>query len=238
MCELDKEKLPAHVGIIMDGNGRWAKGRGLPRAAGHRAGTERLKGIVRLSSELGVKVLTVFAFSTENWKRPQAEVDTLLALLREYFEKEIDELNRNNVKIRILGSLTNLPEGVRDLMRGAMSKTEGNDGLQFNIAFNYGGRAEVVRAAKRLAIELRDGVIGADDINEEALMSKLYTSGQPDVDLVIRTSGEARLSNFLLLQSSYAELYFTDTYWPDFSDEEYIRALKDYSARERRYGGV
>lgn len=238
MYDLDKEKLPRHVGVIMDGNGRWAKTRGLPRAAGHRAGTERLKGIVRLCSDIGIEVLTVYAFSTENWKRPQAEVDTLLSLLREYFEKEIDELNENNVRIRILGSLTNLPEGVRDLMRSAMYKTEKNDGLQFNIAFNYGGRAEIVRAVRLLATEVRDGVLDPDDVDEAAVMSKLYTAGQPDADFVIRTSGEARLSNFLLMQASYAELYFTKTYWPDFSDEEFISALRDFGARERRYGGV
>ncbi len=236
--ELDREKLPRHIGIIMDGNGRWAKAKGLPRAMGHRAGTERLTGIVRLTSDLGIRVLTVYAFSTENWKRPKAEIDTLMELLREYFVKEIDELHANHVKIKVIGELKGLPQGVRSLLCSAMEKTAKNEGLIFNIAFNYGGRAEAVRAAKQLAMELRDGVIGLEDINEEALMAKLYTSGQPDVDLVIRTSGEERLSNFLPLQTVYSELYFTGTYWPDFSDEEYMRALADYASRDRRYGGV
>ena len=155
MDDLSIEKLPRHVGVIMDGNGRWAKARSLPRAAGHRAGTERLKGIVRLSSELGIEVLTVYAFSTENWKRPQAEVDTLLSLLREYFDKEIEELHANRVRIRILGALNKLPESVRVLLQSAMEKTKDTDGLQFNIAFNYGGRDEVVRAARLLAMEVR-----------------------------------------------------------------------------------
>lgn len=236
--ELDRQKLPRHVGVIMDGNGRWAKAKGLPRAMGHRAGTERLTGIVRKSSDLGVRYLTVYAFSTENWKRPKAEVDTLMELLREYFAKEIDELHANHVKINVMGAIEELPQGIRALLQAAMDKTAQNDGLQFNIAFNYGGRAEVVRAAKRLAMELRDGVLELGDIDEAALMRHLYTGGQPDVDLVIRTSGEQRLSNFMLLQTAYAELYFTDTYWPDFSDEEYERALAAFAARERRYGGV
>lgn len=236
--ELNPEKLPIHVGIIMDGNGRWAKQKGLPRAIGHRAGTERLQGIVKKTSDLGIGYLTVYAFSTENWKRPKAEVETLMELLREYFEKEIEELHKNHVCIRILGELSGLPEGIRKLLCAAMEKTAGNSGLNFNIAFNYGGRAEAAYAARKLAMELLDGVLTLDDIDEKALMTHLYTKNQPDVDLVIRTSGEERLSNFMPLQAAYAELYFTDVYWPDFSDEEYIRALADFAARDRRYGGI
>ncbi len=235
---LDMAKLPKHVAIIMDGNGRWAKKRNLPRALGHRAGTERLTGIVRKTDELGIPYLTVYAFSTENWRRPKAEVDTLMELLREYFVKEIDELHRNRVKIRILGDMEGLPKGVRELLDAAVEKTALNDGLCFNIAFNYGGRAEVVHAARSLAEQYKEGRLNLEEINEEALMQSLYTAGQSDVDLVIRTSGERRLSNFLPLQTAYAELYFTDVYWPDFSDEEYLRALADFAGRDRRYGGV
>ena len=200
--------LPRHVAIIMDGNGRWAKARGLSRSAGHRAGTERLRGIIRTSSDLGIEVLSIFAFSTENWQRPQAEVDVLMGLLREFFSKEIDELDQNGVRIRILGCLSDVSQG------------------------------EIARAARLLAEDVQRGVLTAAEVDEAALMRRLYTHDQPEVDFLIRTSGEERLSNFLLLQSAYAELYFTDTYWPDFSDEAYREALRDYASRDRRYGRV
>lgn len=238
MDEAVKDKLPRHVGIIMDGNGRWAAAHGFSRARGHRAGVERLRGVIRLSSDLGIEVISVYAFSTENWKRPAGEVDTLMALLREFFTTEIDELHANRVKIRILGALTGLPAGIRGLLQAAMDKTAENDGLQLNIAFNYGSRAEVVRAAQMLAREVRDGVMEAAQIDEAALLDKLYTAGQPDMDFLIRTSGEQRLSNFLLLQAAYAELYFTPVYWPDFTDDLYREALQSFAARERRYGGI
>lgn len=230
--------LPRHVAIIMDGNGRWAKERGLNRSAGHRAGTERLRGIIRTSSDLGVEVLSIFAFSTENWQRPQAEVDVLMGLLREFFSKEIDELDANRVRIRILGSLSDVSQSVRAILEAAQARTAANTGLQLNIAFNYGSRSEIVRAARLLAEAVQQGAITPAAIDEPALMQRLYTHDQPDVDLLIRTSGELRLSNFLLLQCAYAELYFTDRYWPDFSDEAYRDALRDYAARDRRYGRV
>lgn len=230
--------LPRHVAIIMDGNGRWAKARGLSRSAGHRAGTERLRGIIRTSSDLGIEVLSIFAFSTENWQRPQAEVDVLMGLLREFFSKEIDELDQNGVRIRILGCLSDVSQGVRALLEAAQTRTAGNTGLQLNIAFNYGSRSEIARAARLLAEDVQRGVLTAAEVDEAALMRRLYTHDQPEVDFLIRTSGEERLSNFLLLQSAYAELYFTDTYWPDFSDEAYREALRDYASRDRRYGRV
>ncbi|MDO5111113.1 MAG: isoprenyl transferase [Clostridia bacterium] len=232
------ENLPRHVGVIMDGNGRWAKQQGLGRSAGHRAGTERLRGIIRTSSDLGVEVLSIFAFSTENWKRPQGEVDVLMGLLREFFSEELDALDENRVRIRILGALEDVSQGVRRILREAMERTAANTGLQLNIAFNYGSRSEAVRAARLLAAEVQAGRMTVDGIDEAALMQRLYTHDQPDVDFVIRTSGEMRLSNFLLLQCAYAEFYFTDTLWPDFSDEEYKQALLAYAARDRRYGGV
>jgi len=236
--ELDKSRLPRHVAIIMDGNGRWAKQRNLPRAAGHRAGTERLRGIVRKSSEWGVEALTVYAFSTENWKRPRAEIEALMELLREYFVKELDELHQNHVRVRLLGSLEGLRPGIRGLLERAMEQTAANGGLRFNIAFNYGGRAEIARAARLLAQEAQSGALRPEDIGEETVMARLYTAGEADVDLLIRTGGEKRLSNFLPLQTAYAELCFSDLHWPDFSDEAYAQALSDFARRQRRYGGV
>ena len=213
--------LPKHVGIIMDGNGRYATRRGLPRSMGHRAGTERLRGIIKLSSDLGIEALSLYAFSTENWKRPKIEVDTLFAIFMEYFIKEVEDLHKNNVAIRAMGNIAALPEKVYAQCMAAMEKTKNNTGLKLNIALNYGSR--------RLNIE---------DIDEKCVMSRLYTRGLSDVDLVIRTGGEQRLSNFMLLQSAYAEFVFTDTLWPDFSDECYIAALGEFAHRNRRYGGL
>lgn len=227
--------IPKHVAIIMDGNGRWAQSRRLPRSAGHRAGTDRLRGIIRLSSDLGIQSLTLYAFSTENWKRPSDEVSTLMGLLIEYFTKEIDELFSNNVHIRIIGAYQALPAGARSAVERAMKRTEENSGLNLNIALNYGSRAEILRAANLAAKQAQ--VTGAE-ISEELFESFLYTQGQADVDLLIRTSGEQRLSNFLLYQISYAEFLFPEEYWPDFSDECYIEALKTYQSRSRRFGGL
>lgn len=232
------ENLPAHVGIIMDGNGRWAKGRGLPRVMGHRAGMNRLKGIIRFSSDVGVKALSMYAFSTENWRRPQAEVSALFELLIEYFSKEIDELDANNVCIRALGDIDALPEQVAAAIHAAVLRTEKNDGLMLNIAMNYGGRTEIARAARELAARAARGDMTLDEIDEQALADGLYTAGLPELDLVIRTAGDQRLSNFLLYQAAYAELMFVQEYWPDFSDERYADCLRAFSKRARRFGGL
>ena len=230
--------LPRHVGIIMDGNGRYATRRGLPRSMGHRAGTERLRGIIRLSSDLGIEALSLYAFSTENWKRPKPEVDTLFSIFMEYFIKEVDALHKNNVAIRAMGDIEALPEKVCRECLAAMEKTGSNTGLKLNIGLNYGGRAETLHAVKSIAGDIISGKLNIEDIDEGSMMQRLYTSGLPDVDLVIRTGGEKRLSNFMLLQSAYAELIFTDTLWPDFSDECYIAALEEFAHRNRRYGGL
>lgn len=232
---LNPQGIPKHVAIIMDGNGRWAQSRRLPRSAGHRAGTDRLRGIIRLSSDLGIASLTLYAFSTENWKRPSDEVGTLMGLLIEYFTKEIDELHENNVRIKIIGAYEGLPAGPRAAVERAMKRTEANTGLILNIALNYGSRAEILRAATLAAKQAQEN--GAA-ITEELFESFLYTHDQADVDLLIRTSGEQRLSNFLLYQLSYAEFLFPEEYWPDFSDERYIEALKTYQSRSRRFGGL
>ena len=233
---LDQERMPRHVAIIMDGNGRWAKNRGLPRLAGHNAGMKAMKEIVKKSSAVGVGYLTVYAFSTENWKRPSDEVGTLMALLIEYFTKEIDELFSNNVRIRIIGAYEEFAPTVRNVIERAMKRTENNTGLNLNIALNYGSRAEILRAAN---LAMRQALAeGKSEITADMLEQNLYTAGQPEVDLVIRTSGEHRFSNFLLYQISYAEFVFPEEYWPDFSDEAYLEALRVYQSRSRRFGGL
>lgn len=225
------QRLPRHVGIIMDGNGRWAKARGLPRPLGHRAGMERLRGLIRLSSDIGIEALSLYAFSTENWKRPESEIEALLGLFMEYFLKELDELHRNGVRIRVLGDAGAFPPRIQEAIATAAGKTGKNGGLKLNIALNYGSRAEVVRAANLLAER------GAP-VDEAALMGALYTAGLPDLDLVIRTGGEQRLSNFLLLQAAYAELIFIQDYFPDFTDGRYVDCLREYQRRSRRFGDV
>ena len=233
---LVKAALPKHVAIIMDGNGRWAKSRKLSRSAGHRAGVDRLRGIIRLSSDLGITSLTLYAFSTENWKRPSDEVGTLMALLIEYFTKEIDELFANNVRIRIIGAYEEFAPAVRNVIDRAMKRTEQNTGLNLNIALNYGSRAEILRAAN---LAMRQAIAeGKSEITADMLERNLYTFGQPEVDLVIRTSGEMRFSNFLLYQISYAEFLFPEEYWPDYSDEAYLASLRTYQSRSRRFGGL
>ena len=233
---LAKEALPRHVAVIMDGNGRWAKAKKLSRSAGHRAGVDRLRGIIRMSSDLGIASLTLYAFSTENWKRPSDEIGTLMALLIEYFTKEIDELFANHVRIRIIGAYEEFAPAVRSVIERAMKRTENNTGLNLNIALNYGSRAEILRAAN---LAMRQAVAeGKSGITAEMLEQNLYTAGQPEVDLVIRTSGEQRVSNFLLYQVSYAEFLFPEEYWPDFSDEAYLNALRVYQSRSRRFGGL
>jgi undecaprenyl diphosphate synthase len=226
------ERIPFHVGIIMDGNGRWARQRGLPRLAGHRAGVENIRRVLRGSVEFGVKMLTIYAFSTENWKRPAAEVDGLLGLFARVIDRELDELHREGVQLRCIGRREGISESLESKVRRAIELTKENDQLILNVAFNYGGRAEIVDAVQRI---VRDRV-AAEDVTEELVGQYLYTAGCPDPDLIIRTSGEFRTSNFLIWQAAYAEYYVTPTFWPDFDKEELFQALLAYSQRERRFG--
>ena len=231
---VDKERLPRHVAVIMDGNGRWAKSRGLPRGAGHRAGVERVRTIIRMSSDIGIKYLTLYAFSTENWKRPKDEVGTLMKLLLEYLRQELAELHEKNVRILTLGDISMLPKEVVGEIERAKQTTKDNTGLTVNMALNYGSRQEIVSAFKK-AIDMN---IKGEDVDEQLISSFLYTAEQPDPDLMIRTSGEKRISNFLLYQLAYAELYFADVHWPDFDEAEYAKALADFASRDRRFGAV
>ena len=232
---LASESIPRHVAIIMDGNGRWAKARGQMRSAGHRAGVDALRDIIRFSSDSGVEALTVYAFSTENKKRPPEEIGVLCGLLIEYFKKEIDELDENRVRIKSIGDLSWFPENVQAAVLNAEARTADNEGLKLNIALNYGSQAEIVRAVKYAAAVARKE---NREPEKEDFEAGLYTAGLPPVDLLIRTSGEERISNFLLYQLAYAELYFTDVYWPDFTKEEYIKALTAFAKRSRRFGGL
>ncbi|EPR44337.1 Undecaprenyl pyrophosphate synthase [Desulfovibrio sp. X2] len=226
--------LPQHLAIIMDGNGRWAKARGLPRSEGHRAGTEAAKAVITRCRELGVRHLTLYTFSSENWARPQDEVGFLFKLLTEFLTRELPNLMSQSIRLLVLGEMQALPFAARQILNHAVRKSAGNSEMILNLALNYGGRAEIVRAARRCVEE----GLPADEITEEALAQRLYTVGQPDPDLVIRTSGELRLSNYLLFQAAYSELYFTDTLWPDFSPAELDKALADYATRQRRFGGI
>ena len=229
--------LPRHVAIIMDGNGRWAKQHKIRIALGHRQGVETLRAIIRESSDLGIEALSLYAFSTENWRRSPDEVEALMGLLLEFFTSEIDELDQKNVCIRILGDKEGMPEKQREALYNAEARTGNNTGLKLNIALNYGGRAELVRAARILAEKAVRGEIKPEEIDEAALADALYTKGLPDVDLLIRTSGEMRLSNFLLYQCAYAEFEFPTVLWPDFSLEDYHKALETFASRDRRFGG-
>ncbi len=239
MAELltnDRTLLTKHVAIIMDGNGRWAKRKHMPRSYGHKKGVEKVREIVKASSRLGIQALTLFAFSTENWKRPKEEVGFLMSLLMEYLKNEVRELHENGVVLRCIGNRSQLsPELVR-VIEESEQATAGNSGLRLTVAVNYGGRDEVLAAAASLAEDYKLGKISAP--SEEEFEKRLCSSFLPDVDLMIRTSGEMRISNFLLYTGSYAELYFTDVYWPDFSEEEYVKALNAYLGRNRRYGGT
>ena len=232
---LQRETIPRHVAIIMDGNGRWAKARGMMRSAGHRAGVNALRDIIRFSSDAGVEALTVYAFSTENQKRPAEEINVLCGLLIEYFRKEIDELDENRVCIRSIGDLSWFGQNVQDAVRTAEKRTAANEGLKLNIALNYGSQAEIIRA-----MQLASAAAAAEGRmpTQEDFEANLYTAGLPPVDLLIRTSGEERISNYLLYQIAYAELYFTDVYWPDFTKSEYIKALQAFAKRSRRFGGL
>lgn len=235
---LDTDKLPRHLALIMDGNGRWAKARSLPRLAGHQRGGETLKTIIRYCSDIGIRYLTVYAFSTENWSRPQDEVDGLMELLVRFLQAETDELHANRVRMKVLGDLSRLPKPAREAFEEALARMAVNDGLTFCIALNYGSRDEILRGVRALATDVREGQLDPEDINEERFSGSLYTAGIPDPDLLIRTSGELRISNFLLWQIAYSELWFTETPWPDFTPGELEKALLAYQDRERRYGKI
>lgn len=233
---MDFTALPKHVAIIMDGNGRWARKRRLPRVSGHRAGIASVRDTVEASARLGLQVLTLYAFSQENWKRPRVEVDMLMRLLREYLRKELDTLLRNDIRFQVIGRIDELTPRVRQELEKGMEATSGCKGLTFNIALAYGGRTEIVDACRRLLEE--HGSRDPAEVDEAMFARYLYTAGQPDPDLLIRTSGEMRLSNFLLWQVAYSELWVTDTLWPDFRHAELFRAILDFQKRERRYGGI
>ena len=232
------QRLPRHVAIIMDGNGRWAQGKGLIRTAGHKAGVKTLKNILKAAIDLRIEALTVYAFSTENWKRPRPEVEFLMKLFSEYLIKELEEMNDYNVRIRFIGRMAGMPEGLQRQMREAEALMKDNTGIRFNVAANNGGQDELIRAAQSLAREAAAGEIAPEDIDAEAIDQQLDTAGDPPVDLVIRTSGDQRLSNFLLWQSAYAEFYFTDVNWPDFTPACFVDALVDFAGRDRRFGGL
>ena len=231
------EKLPKHVAIIMDGIGRWAKKHKLSVSRGHRQGTETLREIIRHTDDLGIGALSLYAFSTENWNRSEEEVAALMQLMLDFFDSEIDELDAKNVRILILGDKGRLPEKQREVLKEAEKRTEKNTGLRLNIAVNYGSRAEIVKATQEIAALVKNGEMQAEEINEKTISDHLYTAGQPDVDLMIRTSGEQRLSNFMLYQNAYAEFVFPEALWPDFSVHDYDVALDAYGRRDRRYGG-
>ncbi len=236
--EIDYNALPKHIGVIMDGNGRWAKRRGLPRSAGHSAGADNLKKIVTECNKMGVGYITVYAFSTENWKRPQDEVDYLMNLLLNYLRDAENSLAGENVVVRAIGSRKELSAEIQEQIIKTEKFTEKNTGIVMNIALNYGSREEITHAVRQIASDAAAGKISAEDITEDTIADNLYTAGQPEVDLLIRTSGEMRLSNFMLWQVSYAEMWFTDKYWPDFSIDDLHRAILDYQKRGRRFGGV
>src|SRR2546430_7064646 len=232
--QIDFERLPEHIAIIMDGNGRWAAQRHLPRVEGHRAGIDAVRDTVETAARLGISVLTLYAFSIENWKRPAAEISTLMMLLKRYLRSELKTLLTNDIKFNVIGRMEDLAPDVQNELRAAMDRTANEGGMLFNIALNYGGRAEIVHAVRR-AIASH---VAPDDLDEQRFASFLYTAGQPDPDLLIRTSGEMRVSNFLLWQIAYAEIWVTDTLWPDFRQRHLLEAIVAYQKRDRRYGGI
>lgn len=230
--------IPRHVAIIMDGNGRWAKTRGLPRVAGHHSGMKTVKRITMAANELGIEYLTLYAFSTENWKRPKAEVEFLMKLPQEFLAIELDELIENNVQVRMMGYKEELPDYTLDAVEQAIRRTAGNTGLVLNFALNYGSRKEMTDAVRKLCADVRDGLIRPEDITEQAFEARLLSDGIPDPDLLIRTSGELRISNFMMWQLAYSELWFTDVYWPEFTEAHFHEAIGEYQRRARRYGGL
>lgn len=237
-CTADRGNMPRHVAIVMDGNGRWAKARGLSRSAGHEAGARTLKRIVRAASDIGIEVLTVYAFSTENWKRPPIEVDFLMRLFDSFLQREIEELHAEHVRLRFIGRRDRFGDRFLRRMKEAEEYMAHNTGIRFNVAANYGGQDEILRAARTLAARAAAGELSPADIDAACFSDALDTAGDPPVDLFIRTSGDLRLSNFLLWQPAYAELFFTDTHWPDFTPEELASAVENFAGRSRRFGGL
>ena len=232
---MEQTVLPRHIGVIMDGNGRWAKKRGLPRSAGHSAGANVFRGICRYANSIGIEYMTFYTFSTENWKRPQSEVDALMKLLRKYMVDSLERTAKNNMRVRVIGDKTGLSEDIQKSIADVETASAGNTGLNFTIAINYGSRDEMIRAMKKM---LADGHTNPDEMSEALFEHYLDTAGMPDPDLVIRTSGEQRVSNFLLWQMAYSEFYFTPVLWPDYNKETMIEAIRAYSKRDRRFGGV
>ena len=229
--------LPKHIAIIMDGNRRWAKEKGLEAKIGHKQGADTLEKIVKYANKIGIEYITVYAFSTENWKRTEEEVGALMLLLQNYLDSFFKKADTENIKIKILGDITALSDGLQKSIKKAIENTAQNTGIVFNIAFNYGGRDEIVRAVKKVSAKVKSGEIEIDNINEELISNNLYTEGQPDPDLLIRTSGEIRLSNFLPWQLVYSEFYFIDKYWPDFNENDLDKAIEEYQKRNRKFGG-
>jgi undecaprenyl diphosphate synthase len=238
LAAIDSTRLPRHIAVIMDGNGRWAQRRHLPRVAGHRAGIEAVRDTVEMSRWLGIEVLTLYAFSKENWKRPQTEINVLMRLLREYLRKELARLERNNIQFRVLGQMKELPSLVQKDLISAVDRTHANTGMIFNVALNYGGRTEIVDACRRLVERTTASGMSPIDVDETMIEKELYTAGLPDPDLLIRTSGEMRVSNFLLWQIAYAEIWVTPILWPDFRRQHLLEGIIEFQKRERRYGGL
>ena len=236
--DINLDKVPNHIAIIMDGNGRWAKSRFMPRTYGHKVGVETIRKVVKECSRLGVRYLTLYAFSTENWKRPKDEVSALMGLLVKYLRNELEELHKNNVKILTIGDISKLPQACIEELDHAKEKTKDNTGLVMSLALNYGGRNDLVNAVKKISQEVVDGKISVDDIGDDLISSHLSTKESPDPDLVVRTSGEQRLSNFLLWELAYSEFYFADIHWPDFDEKELQKAIFAYQSRDRRFGGI
>ena len=236
--ELDFDNIPQHIAIIMDGNGRWAKARNLPRTMGHKAGVETIRRVIKEADRLGVKYITLYAFSTENWKRPKDEVNALMKLLVQYLKTEVSELHKNGVVLRVLGDINALVDDCRREIEESIELTKNNTGLVLNFAFNYGGRDEIIRAVKNVVDDVQEGKINKENITQELFANYLYTKDSPDPDLIIRPSGEQRLSNFLLWQCAYSEFWYSNVNWPDFSEKDLQRAIYDYQNRDRRFGGV
>lgn len=236
--KINRQDIPRHVAIIMDGNGRWAKKRGLPRIAGHSAGVKTISRIVEEALNLGIKILTLYAFSTENWNRPKKEVDSLMRLLEEYLVKKKEGFLKYNIRLNVIGKLSDLPKAVQEGIEELKEKTKENSKLILNLALSYGARPEIIDAVKQIAKDISSGKLNADDVNEQIFSSYLYTANLPDPDLLIRTSGEMRISNFLLWQISYTELYFTSKLWPSFTKKDFLEAIETYQKRARRFGGI
>ncbi|MEE4313631.1 MAG: isoprenyl transferase [Desulfofustis sp.] len=234
--ELDPQRLPGHVAIVMDGNGRWARKRKKPRIYGHKIGADSVRDIVETCGEIGISCLTLYAFSAENWKRPHQEVSGLMNILKSYLVSELDRMEKNQIRLRCLGEISRLPDSVREVLLTSIQRTAANTKLNLNLALSYGARDEICRAVQSIAGQCRAGTLDPDQIDHQVIGDHLYTAGLPDPDLLIRTGGECRLSNFLLWQASYSEIYFTETMWPDFRRAAFIEAIRDYQQRERRFG--